>query len=141
MDDNRNETSPRPGRAVFDLVTLDAANSSTLAAFWVAALGLVVTETEDDDRWIVLGTQERPRVLGVQRISGLAVTPSPIDGSGKAKVHLDLACSRERFDSEVERLLTLGATRARDDRREPYGLIATLRDPEGNLFDLCAYES
>ena len=54
-------------------------------------------------------------------------------------VHLDLSCSSTEFASERERLLALGATETRPARVEHYGAIANLADPDGNLFDLCAY--
>jgi catechol-2,3-dioxygenase len=122
----------------FDLVTIDAADAAVVVSFWADVLGLDVVETEDDGRWSVLGTSGR-RVLGVQRIEGRSQASPTWSGATKARVHLDLACDLADFDVEVERLLMLGATRLRDDRRESYGMIATLSDPEGNIFDLCAY--
>jgi predicted enzyme related to lactoylglutathione lyase len=123
----------------FDLVTIDAANAPVVVSFWEEALALEVVETEHDGRWTVLGTSGR-RVLGVQRVEGLDQASPTWSGPEKARIHLDLACDFADFECEVERLLMLGATRLRDDRREPYGMIATLSDPEGNIFDLCAYE-
>lgn len=128
----------RPSR--FDLVTIDAAEAMVVVAFWAKALGLDVLQSEDDGRWTVLGSDGH-RVLGVQRIDGLLPAPTSWSGSDKARIHLDLACEVADFDSEVARLLLLGARRLRDDRRESYGMIATLADPEGNIFDLCAYVS
>jgi predicted enzyme related to lactoylglutathione lyase len=111
----------------FDLVTLDG-DTSVLEAFWSAALGLVELEREDVDRWVVLGDADGTRRLGLQR------------GSYRAgSVHLDLACELDEFDAEVERLVALGATIERAVRREDYGAIINMADPEGNLFDLCAY--
>ena len=46
---------------------------------------------------------------------------------------------RAEFDAELERLVGLGATLVEPPRREPYGSIANLADPDGNPFDLCAY--
>ena len=51
----------------FDIPTLDAADSRALAAFWAELLGLVVREEEEDGRWVLLGTPEGQRVLGIQR--------------------------------------------------------------------------
>jgi predicted enzyme related to lactoylglutathione lyase len=56
-------------------------------------------------------------------------------------MHLDLACHPDEFEAEVARLLALGASECRPTRTEPYGSIANLADPDGNLFDLCAYVS
>jgi predicted enzyme related to lactoylglutathione lyase len=122
----------------FDLVTIDAVDASTLVSFWSAALSLDVVEIEDDGRWTVLGHGDR-RVLGIQRIDGLTSAAGSWSGENKARIHLDLACDVAEFDIEVERLITLGAQRLRDDRTESYGRISTLADLEGNIFDLCAY--
>jgi Glyoxalase-like domain len=123
----------------FDLVTIDAVNSEALSTFWSAALGLHITETEDDGRWVVLGSDTQHRVIGIQRITGLVALDGTWDGPTKPRIHLDLACTSDAFVGEVERLLGLGAARVRPDRVESYGSIATLKDTEGNVFDLCAY--
>jgi predicted enzyme related to lactoylglutathione lyase len=93
----------------------------------------------DGGRWIELG-QNRSRVLGIQRIAGLARADGHWEGAAKGRIHLDLACGAAEFDTEVDRLVALGAGEIRPRRRESYGSIATLADPEGNVFDLCAYE-
>jgi predicted enzyme related to lactoylglutathione lyase len=123
----------------FDLVTIDAVDSIVLAQFWAAALGLQITETEDNARWIVLGSERNPRVIGIQRIQGLAFTEARIEGVSKARIHLDLRCDQATFDVEVDRIVALGAHELRPRRKESYGYIATLADVEGNVFDVCAY--
>jgi predicted enzyme related to lactoylglutathione lyase len=126
--------------ARFDLVTLDARDAEELARFWSAALSLREVEREDDGRWIVLAdTASDTRRLGLQRITGLTVEPAVFEGAHKARVHLDLACETDAFDTEIARLIGLGAKALRPARREAYGSIATMADPEGNVFDLCAY--
>lgn len=114
--------------ARFDLVTLDVERPDAAAAFWSAALGLVETEREDLDRWIVLSSTDGVRRIGLQR-----------GAHRPGSVHLDLACDIDEFAAERERLLALGATETRPPRTEHYGSIANLADPEGNPFDLCAY--
>ena len=113
----------------FDLVTLDAPEPRRLADFWAALLDLVVTEDEDDGRWIVLSTRSDVRRLGIQRGD---VRPG--------SVHLDLSCGRHDVEAEVRRAVGLGATLVAPLRHEPYGSIANLVDPDGNAFDLCAYD-
>jgi predicted enzyme related to lactoylglutathione lyase len=54
-------------------------------------------------------------------------------------MHLDLRCAPGEFDAELGRLVELGATALQEPRREPYGSIVNLADPDGNAFDLCAY--
>lgn len=125
--------------ATFDLVTIDAVDAVVLAQFWAAALRLVIVQEEDDGRWIVLGSNDQKRVLGIQRISGLQPASLAWEGREKSRLHMDLVCARAIFDDEVERLVSIGAERLRPDRTEVYGSIATLADPEGNVFDLCAY--
>jgi predicted enzyme related to lactoylglutathione lyase len=114
--------------ARFDLVTIDAPDPAGLARFWSAALGLLETEREDGGRWIVLADRDGVRRLGLQR------GPQRPGGA-----HLDLCCTPAEFDSEVARLTAIGARLLQPPRREPYGSIANLCDPDGNLFDLCSY--
>ena len=114
--------------AVFDLVTLDSPDTVALASFWAEALDLHEVEREDVDRWIVLADGDGCRRIGLQR--GTTRTGS---------VHLDIACERDSFDAELGRLISLGATAHGEPRREPYGSIVNLSDPDGNRFDLCAY--
>jgi predicted enzyme related to lactoylglutathione lyase len=112
----------------FDLVTIDSPATDELARFWSAAADLHEVEREDVDRWIVLADRAGVRRIGIQRG---AVRPGSI--------HLDLACAPDVFDTELERLVALGARTVAAPRVEPYGSIANLADPDGNLFDLCAY--
>ena len=114
--------------AAFDLVTLDSPNTGDLAEFWSGALGLVEVQREDGDRWIVLASPDGQRRIGLQRGAHVA-----------GSVHLDLACRPDEFDAELARLLALGASECQPPRAESYGKIANLADPDGNLFDLCAY--
>ena len=112
----------------FDLVTIDSPDTERLAAFWSAVLGLVETEREDGDRWIVLSEAPGgPRRLGFQR---------GVHRPGGT--HLDLDCEPREFEAEVARLRSLGAE-VLAVRHESYGHIANLSDPDGNVFDLCAY--
>lgn len=115
----------------FDLITIDTPDTDNLAGFWCAALGLVETEREDGDRWLVLSDATTgTRRIGLQK--GVHA------GGG---THLDLVCEMSEFAAEVERLVGLGARLVRPVRTEPYGHIANLADPDGNVFDLNAYAS
>ena len=112
----------------FDIVTIDSPDTERLAAFWAAVLGFVEVEREDGDRWIVIGEAGHRRV-GFQR------------GEHRAGgTHLDVQCSPEEFTAELDRVVELGAEILAPPRREPYGSIANLADPDGNPFDLCAYQ-
>jgi predicted enzyme related to lactoylglutathione lyase len=112
----------------FDLVTIDAADTDVAARFWSEIAGLHEVEREDVDRWIVLADGDGRRRLGIQR-----GVPRP------GSMHLDLACDVDEFDAELTRMVALGARPVVPPRREPYGSIANLCDPDGNPFDLCAY--
>jgi predicted enzyme related to lactoylglutathione lyase len=114
--------------AAFDLVTIDVVDTERAARFWSAALDLHEIEREDGGRWIALADAGERRVLGLQRGS-----------HRRGGTHIDLACLPAEFDDELARLIALGATAVGPARREPYGSIANLADPEGNPFDLCAY--
>jgi len=111
-----------------DLVTFDVADPDASAQFWCAALGAAVSEREDEGRWVVVSGGAVTGRLGFQRGT---VRPGG--------THLGLSCAAADFDTEVERLLAVGAELVVAVRREPYGLIANLRSPDGYPFDLCAY--
>jgi predicted enzyme related to lactoylglutathione lyase len=112
----------------FDLVTIDTPRTDFLGVFYARVLGLQESEREDGDRWIVFSEPNGVRRLGFQR------------GEHKPGcVHLDFSCEVEHFDAERVRILALGAVETRAPRNEPYGHIANFQDPDGNLFDLCAY--
>lgn len=117
-----------------DIVTIDSADTKRLALFWCEVLDASVSEYEDDGRWVCLVDAAGRRVLGIQR-----TTQQSSDARAHSRLHLDLACAPAAFAAERERLLALGATETREPRVEPYGSIANLADPDGNLFDLCAY--
>ena len=115
-------------RTHFDLVTIDTPRTDFLCAFYAQVMGLHESEREDGDRWIVLSDADGTRRLGFQK------------GQHRSGcVHLDFVCDVADFKGERERILELGASETRDTRVEPYGRIANFVDPDGNLFDLCAY--
>ena len=116
--------------AAFDLVTIDVVDTDDASRFWAGALGLREIEREDGGRWIALADHGGRRIIGLQR------------GAHRAGgIHLDLVCAPDEFVAEIERLVTLGAILLSPPRDEPYGSIANLTDPEGNAFDLCAYNA
>lgn len=114
----------------FDLVTIDSPDTERLAGFWAAALDLHESEREDGDRWIVLSSADGVRRLGFQR--GLHRTGG---------THLDIVCDLADFHTEHARLVALGARELGAARHEAYGSIVNLVDPDGNVFDLCAYHA
>jgi catechol 2,3-dioxygenase-like lactoylglutathione lyase family enzyme len=127
---NTNRSGDTVTASRFDIVTLNTPRTNELSKFWAGLLGLQEIEREDGDRWVLLGDSNGGRTIGFQR-------GEHVDGS----IHLDLSCSTDDFSSERERMMQLGAIETRPMRSEPYGLIANFADPDGNLFDLCAYFS
>jgi predicted enzyme related to lactoylglutathione lyase len=112
----------------FDLITIDTPRTDFLGGFYAQLLGLHESEREDVDRWIVFSDSAGVRRLGFQR------------GAHKSGcLHLDFSCEVEDFEAERTRILSLGASETREPRIESYGRIANFQDPDGNLFDLCAY--
>jgi len=127
---NTNRSGDTVTASRFDIVTLNTPRTNELSKFWADLLGLQEIEREDGDRWILLGDTNRGRTIGFQRGEHVA-----------GSIHLDLSCSTDDFSSERERMMQWGAVETRPMRSEPYGLIANFADPDGNLFDLCAYFS
>ena len=127
---NTNRSGDTMTASRFDIVTVNTPRTNELAKFWAELLGLKEIEREDGDRWILLGDANGGRTIGFQR-------GEHVDGS----MHLDLSCSTDDFPKERERMTQLGAIETRPMRSEPYGQIANFADPDGNLFDLCAYFS
>ena len=127
---NTNRSGDSVTASRFDIVTLNSSRTNELSKFWAGLLGLQEIEREDGDRWILLGDSNGGRTIGFQR-------GGHVDGS----IHIDLSCSTDDFPNERERIMQLGAIETRPMRSEPYGLIANFADPDGNLFDLCAYVS
>jgi predicted enzyme related to lactoylglutathione lyase len=127
---NTNRSGDTMTASHFDIVTLNTPRTNELSKFWADLLGLQEIEREDGDRWILLGDSNGRRTIGFQRGQHVA-----------GSIHIDLSCSADDFPKERERMMQLGAVETRPMRSEPYGLIANFADPDGNLFDLCAYFS
>lgn len=105
-------------------ITIDCADVTMTTTFWSRVLdrptGLDTNEffadipaTETGPGWLFLRAEPR--------------------GAGKNPVHVDLV--DPDYPAEVERVVALGAERVGDF--DEYGVAwTTLRDPEGNLFDI-----
>ena len=106
-------------------VVIDAHDLRSLAHFWAEALG-----------WQLLSAREREVVIGpsVDAPVGLCFMPAgPTPKTVKNRVHVDLTASAEDRDSEIERLIGLGARRTDVGQtgEESWDVLA---DPEGNEF-------
>ena len=106
-------------------MTFDCHNPLLLAEFWSAVLGY---ETEN---WPVIdGATSKPRDDGVPHI---AFIRAPEAKTAKNRLHLDIQPVDGAMESEVERLVELGATRI-DVFNEPSETWTVMNDPEGNEF-------
>ena len=105
-------------------VVIDAHDLPKLAQFWSQALG-----------WKVLSEREREIVIGpdVNAPVGICLMPTTDSKTVKNRVHLDPTTSAEDRDSEIERLLALGARRV-DVGQTGKESWTVLADPEGNEF-------
>ena len=101
-------------------VVVDCREPAALARFWAVALERRAADGGDD--WASLPGD--PHLFFVQVAEGKV---------GKNRWHLDWDSSDREAD--VERLVTLGATRVADREEPSMDLVwTTLADPEGNEF-------
>ena len=104
-------------------VTFDCANPRQLASFWSAVTDYEPVMERDD--FVAL---QAPDKRGVRRILFFQVPEPKV---AKNRMHVDLATKEP--EAEIERLVTLGATRV--EYREGNGTSWTVMlDPEGNEF-------
>jgi predicted enzyme related to lactoylglutathione lyase len=105
-------------------VVIDSHDLPAQAAFWSEAL-----------HWRILSVREREIVVGPDEHAavGICLMPSPDPKIVKNRVHLDLTTSADDREAEIERLLSLGASRVDVGQTgdESWDVLA---DPEGNEF-------
>ncbi|MFZ3572693.1 VOC family protein [Streptomyces sp. BH097] len=105
-------------------IVIDTHDLPALARFWAAAL-----------HWRILSEREHEVVVGPDENApvGLCFMPVTERKPTKNRLHLDLTCTAEERDAEIERLLALGARRA-DVGQSGDESWTVLADPEGNEF-------
>ena len=104
-------------------VVIDCNDFETMRRFWQEALRYAPREEPEDD-WVILRDPTGPNVnVSLNRVRE--------PRAGKNRLHLDLYTPQP--EAEVERLLSLGATR-HPRVEEPGEDFTVLADPEGNLF-------
>jgi predicted enzyme related to lactoylglutathione lyase len=105
-------------------IVIDSHDLPAQARFWSEAL-----------HWQILSVREREIVVGSHEDApvGLCLMPSPDVKSVKNRVHLDLTTGADDRDVEIERLLSLGASRV-DVGQTGEEFWDVLADPEGNEF-------
>ena len=136
----------------FDIqVTIDCSAPHELADWWAEALGWPV-EAQDESfilRMIQTGAASeadtiRHRGALVWKVGAALTSPEPgrprvlfqrvpEPKTGKNRLHFDVRVGPERRETEIARLLALGATELWRASQGPYEW-ATLADPEGNEF-------
>ena len=113
----------------FFSISLDCDDAGKLASFWSEALGRPVDG----------GATDEFAAIGLEGEAGPGPAwmfhKVPEAKVAKNRVHADFLSPG--LNSEVERILTLGATHIRDVEEGGYRW-ATLADPEGNEFDVVA---
>jgi Glyoxalase-like domain len=112
--------------ALFAL-SIDCGDAGKLAAFWAAALGLLVEPGATPESAAISPDDSGtafPRLLFHQ-------VPEP--KIVKNRLHVDLISNA--FDTESRRLVALGASQIRDVTKGS-ARWTTFADPEGNEFDL-----
>ena len=118
----------RSARSYFDLMAvrfyqlvIDARDPAALARWWAEALGQqILLESASE---VVVGS-------AADRYPGLCFVPVSDVRAVKNRLHIDL--DPDEYETEVARLLALGATPADIGQGEvPWSV---LRDPEGNEF-------
>ena len=108
-------------------VVVGVADVPRAVAFWTRALGYVPREEPEHD-WAVL-------VPAVGQGVGLSLGLSDVTVQPYPRVHLDLyAADAADQATEVERLVSLGASRVDWDRYPPDPDFVVLADPDGNRF-------
>jgi predicted enzyme related to lactoylglutathione lyase len=106
-------------------VTFDCVDPERLANFWAQVTGYERVDASTDE----LVALQAPDQRGVRRILFYKV-PEP--KTVKNRVHVDLAAKDP--EAEIERLVSLGATRVEDRRGGLGNSWTVMLDPEGNEF-------
>ena len=107
-----------------DWLAVDTPDPDGLAKFWCAALDYEVLYAgiDNGEREVLIGGRGRPRLLLLE-----VHDPKTV----KNRLHLDLR--PDDRDAEVERLLSLGATKIDIGQSDDVSWVV-LADPEGNEF-------
>ena len=111
------------GRISF--LTIDTADPERLAPFWAELLGTSIEESSDEGRFVFLAPANGYLVC-FQRV------PEP--KQGKNRLHLDVGV--EDLAAATDAVVALGGTWGGHELRLDDATWRTLRDPEGNEFDI-----
>jgi hypothetical protein len=104
-------------------IVIDCTNFDKMLFFWQEALHYV-PKTPAKGGWVILRDPD-------QKGPNVSLNLAPIKRRRRNRIHLDLYADNR--ETEVERLLKIGATRHRQ-RYTPTDDFRVLKDPDGNLF-------
>lgn len=112
-------------------IVIDCAEPRRLAEFWSAVLGWPVSDDSDDEEVEIrpAGTEMKSSV-----VPSILFIPVPEPKALKNRLHLDVSATDSDQETELSRLLALGARRVDIGQGEPTWYV--LADPEGNEFCL-----
>jgi hypothetical protein len=112
-------------------IIIDCAHPRGLARFWADVLGYQVVPDEDEDVIEIrpAGTDAKTSV-----VPSLLFIKVPEPRAGKNRLHLDINTTDADQETELQRLLSLGATRVDIGQGDVHWHV--LADPEGNEFCL-----
>lgn len=111
----------------FEHIVFDAADALSLAQFWAGVLERPV-DPDGNPFFATIG-----RTGDAKRHPVFMFLQTPDQPTEKNRLHVDLAAPDR--EAEVQRVVALGASRVAD--LNEYGVEwTTLRDPEGNYFDI-----
>jgi hypothetical protein len=114
----------------FSELVIDSRDPEALAGFWAAVLDYRVLGREGDGA-VEIGPEAGFGGAAPTLLFAPVADPTP----GKVRLHIDLNATDRDRDAELERLLSLGATRADVGQTGEEGWHV-LADPEGNEFCL-----
>jgi len=110
------------------VVAINAIDPELVADFWCKVLGWKRSEDQDEDGISIAAQDGSWPTIDLLRVDDEKL-------SAPNRLHFDLRADHSSFDDELNRLLSLGATRA--DVGQPDDVTwVVLADPEGNEFCL-----
>ena len=109
-------------------VTVDCTDAPRVAEFWSEVLGWQTAHVESSGRHVVLVPDGAPDG-GPRLVFNVVPEPKTV----KDRLHLDVIS--EAYDTEIDRLLALGACMLVEHRGDT-SRWTTFTDVEGNEFDL-----
>ena len=112
--------------ASFLYITIDAVDADRVARFWAELLGTEIDAVWEEGQFVFLKGRDGLPVLCVQQV--------PEAKTVKNRIHIDLAV--ENLDDASKKIIEMGGSWDGGELVLPGVVWRTLRDPEGNEFDI-----